>query len=64
MLFRSDAGEVIEESRKTACLIRRVSKPKKASTLEAQAEKDLDDESSPALRSLDEEGDDDGHGTT
>ncbi|KAM5538115.1 hypothetical protein V8D89_008312 [Ganoderma adspersum] len=62
--FEDDADEVIEESRKTACLIRRVSKPKKASTLEAQAEKDEDDESSPALRSLDEEDDEDGHGST
>lgn len=62
--FEDDADEVIEESRKTASLIRRVSKPKKASTLEAQAEKDEDDESSPALRSLDEEGDEDGHGST
>ncbi len=62
--FEDDADEVIEESRKTASLIRRASKPKKASTLEAQAEKDEDDESSPALRSLDEEGDEYGHGTT
>ncbi|KAI1788386.1 hypothetical protein LXA43DRAFT_974857 [Ganoderma leucocontextum] len=62
--FEDDANEVIEESRKTASLIRRASKPKKASTLEAQAEKDEDDESSPALRSLEEESDEYGHEST
>ena len=62
--FEDDADEVIEESRKTACLIRKVSKPKKSATLEAQTEKDEEDESSPALRSLDEEGGEDEHAST
>ena len=62
--FEDDADEVIEESRKTACLIRKVSKPKKSATLEAQTEKDEEDESSPALRSLEEEGGEDEHAST
>ncbi|TBU35541.1 hypothetical protein BD311DRAFT_647410 [Dichomitus squalens] len=62
--FEDDVGEVIEESRKTASLIRKVSKPKKSATLEVQPEKDEEDESSPALRPLDEEGDEDEHAST
>ena len=56
-----DDGEVVEESRKTACLIRKVSKQKKS--MEAETEKEVD-EPSPMLRSLDEECFEDDHAST
>lgn len=56
-----EVDEVIEESRKTASLIRKVSKPKKSVDVETEKEVDTP---SPMLRSLDEEDLEDRHAST